>query len=322
MKTKFLQLKKPCQENWESMTPQDQGRYCQQCAKNVLDLSQASMLEIAQALKENNGSLCARITQKQLNTPVFLLSEKTQPSQSSFAKVGMALLVAGALSASSCHLGETVKPVSETIIQVPTAQTKKLEQDASANKNSKAKPFLFKGKVTSEKTGKPMERARVLFVTIHEVYSTHTLEDGTFELEIPTRLINAENIITFSFDHIIKRQSGSNGVLEIDHYFYEDEAITLSKEEMNNYLNLEAKTLSMILGGIGLHDEERKDPLVIKCGSEISYEEFFETARIPYNNCNTAGNEYFHLPPDIAIKLYGTKAKDGLILIPKVIRQD
>ena len=34
-----LQLTKPCHENWNTMTANEQGRYCQSCCKTVVDFS-------------------------------------------------------------------------------------------------------------------------------------------------------------------------------------------------------------------------------------------------------------------------------------------
>ena len=38
----YVHIPEPCHENWEQMTPVQQGRYCGSCCKQVVDFSQMS----------------------------------------------------------------------------------------------------------------------------------------------------------------------------------------------------------------------------------------------------------------------------------------
>lgn len=54
---------KPCTENWEAMTPTEQGRHCSSCEKIVHEVQHLSEKELHDKWHQNNGNLCIRIQQ-------------------------------------------------------------------------------------------------------------------------------------------------------------------------------------------------------------------------------------------------------------------
>ncbi len=61
-----VSLPEPCHENWSKMTPNEKGRFCSVCQKNVFDFTKLSDLEIINTFNENSD-LCGRIKNSQLN---------------------------------------------------------------------------------------------------------------------------------------------------------------------------------------------------------------------------------------------------------------
>jgi hypothetical protein len=61
-----LLIPTPCHENWEGMTPVDKGRYCDACAKTVVDYSTKSANEITEMIRNNSVNSCGRFTKEQL----------------------------------------------------------------------------------------------------------------------------------------------------------------------------------------------------------------------------------------------------------------
>lgn len=51
----------PCTENWDAMTPTEQGRHCSKCVKTVHLVSHLNNEEINAKYRELNGNLCIRI---------------------------------------------------------------------------------------------------------------------------------------------------------------------------------------------------------------------------------------------------------------------
>ena len=41
-----LSIPEPCHENWQEMTPTQQGRFCKACAKEVIDFSMMTDTEV------------------------------------------------------------------------------------------------------------------------------------------------------------------------------------------------------------------------------------------------------------------------------------
>lgn len=66
----ILQIKEPCKANWQSMSPQEGGRYCAQCDKVVKDFTQMSDAQVYDFVKQNQHS-CGRFNQQQLNRTII-----------------------------------------------------------------------------------------------------------------------------------------------------------------------------------------------------------------------------------------------------------
>jgi len=58
MKKFNLSIPKPCHENWEQMTPAEQGRFFGACQKTVVDFTHMSDRELAAFFRKSIGSPC------------------------------------------------------------------------------------------------------------------------------------------------------------------------------------------------------------------------------------------------------------------------
>jgi hypothetical protein len=67
-----ISIKKPCHENWNNMTPNEQGAFCGKCVKTVIDFSTRSIEEIKEffAVKQEER-ICGRFEKTQLATLSF-----------------------------------------------------------------------------------------------------------------------------------------------------------------------------------------------------------------------------------------------------------
>jgi len=62
----YVHIPEPCHENWENMSPETQGRFCQSCAKTVIDFSSMTDQEVLQYFARQQGSTCGRFANDQL----------------------------------------------------------------------------------------------------------------------------------------------------------------------------------------------------------------------------------------------------------------
>jgi len=66
----IISIPEPCDEKWDEMTPTEQGRFCDVCAKEIYDFTQISNRELVNKLK-NNENICARYRKDQLDVDLF-----------------------------------------------------------------------------------------------------------------------------------------------------------------------------------------------------------------------------------------------------------
>ncbi|MDQ1161699.1 hypothetical protein QE422_002067 [Chryseobacterium sp. SORGH_AS 447] len=60
-----ITIPKPCHENWETMTPNEKGRFCSVCSKTVKDFTASTDEEIIKHIKSDPG-ICGRFMEGQL----------------------------------------------------------------------------------------------------------------------------------------------------------------------------------------------------------------------------------------------------------------
>ncbi len=65
-----IDIPKPCNQSWDEMRPQGQGRYCYSCKKTVIDFTTWSDTELFSFFTKNTGSVCGRYLESQLRRPI------------------------------------------------------------------------------------------------------------------------------------------------------------------------------------------------------------------------------------------------------------
>jgi hypothetical protein len=71
MGTFQFSIPKPCHEDWNKMSPQEKGRFCDKCSKTVHDFSSQSQNEIQEYLKvHEHEKICGHFRNNQLKKPI------------------------------------------------------------------------------------------------------------------------------------------------------------------------------------------------------------------------------------------------------------
>lgn len=182
MKKVHLSISNPCQERWDEMTPQEEGRFCRNCQKTVVDFTEMSDIEVLNFFKKNQEHACGRFAKKQLNKTYV------QPQPSLIPKwIKTGLVATGIMTATSIEarqLKESIHVVDNQLTKIPLPilnqeSTHDLSQHPQVTTDS---IMIIKGVITDE-SSEPLIGVSVLLkgTTI----GTATDFDGYYELHIP-----------------------------------------------------------------------------------------------------------------------------------------
>lgn len=76
-KSVHIKVPKPCHENWQNMTPKEQGRFCGSCKKMVVDFTNMGDKELLNHISKAAGqSICGRFAGDQLNRNITVTKNK------------------------------------------------------------------------------------------------------------------------------------------------------------------------------------------------------------------------------------------------------
>ena len=80
-----ISIPKSCHEDWNKMTPNQQGAHCKVCCKTVIDFTNKTDEELKNYfLKRTNKSICGRFNENQITT-TFVKTENTIPKLSNIS---------------------------------------------------------------------------------------------------------------------------------------------------------------------------------------------------------------------------------------------
>lgn len=121
-----LAIHEPCHENWDAMTPQEKGRFCGSCQKEVIDFTGMNDQQLAQFFKKpSTGSVCGRFMSDQLNHNLAV-PQKRIPWLSYFFTLALPPLLASCES--NAQAKEKIMMGDTMIVDSPTIKGKIMAQ--------------------------------------------------------------------------------------------------------------------------------------------------------------------------------------------------
>jgi hypothetical protein len=166
-----LSVSEPCHENWDNMSPVNQGRFCGSCQKQVVDFSVMSDRELLQFFqKPSTGSVCGRFVNDQLDRKLEV-PKKKYPWFSYALQILLPALFVTKVSAQRT-LGKPVARPAQDTIRIPAdprplmmgmvirVPDKKPKVDSAIKNIFMIQEGLIKGKVTDQK-GQPVPYASI-----------------------------------------------------------------------------------------------------------------------------------------------------------------
>jgi hypothetical protein len=149
-----LNITEPCHENWQNMTPQEQGRFCSSCQKTVVDFTMMSDQEVLNYFLKADHNVCGRFADDQLNKELKITENKKRFSWAYVWNILVATFLAAKANAQITPiLKKPVEPVKEISIKVG-----KVAHVPQANTG---KPVTIKGNVVDESNNQPVIGASI-----------------------------------------------------------------------------------------------------------------------------------------------------------------
>lgn len=172
-----ISIPNPCHEDWNKMTPAEQGRFCSHCQKVVTDFTNYTDAQLYQFFSDRNKQVCGRFYNHQLNATISIPAQPHSRLYRYFIGLGLTLLF-------------TQLPESNLRAQAPyvhAAMDKAGMNDQQAAENS----FQISGHVINEHK-EPMIGAIVgLYKNSVQIAQAITDEDGFFKINISDSLASA-----------------------------------------------------------------------------------------------------------------------------------
>lgn len=168
-----ITVPKPCTAEWEQMQPEEQGRFCLQCQKTVVDFTGMTDAAVFDFMEKNNGApLCGRYTASQLNRPF-----NAPAARSSFFPVAIFSFLLGLFV-----------PAVKAVAAVPISwviedKTKVAVDSLPATDDSLS--LKVTGRIVDE-AGEPIPGATIHLKGMQQ--QTRSDANGRFEIQLPERV--------------------------------------------------------------------------------------------------------------------------------------
>lgn len=202
-----FQIPEPCNENWQNMTPVEQGKFCIACNKTVTDFSSMTDEEILLQISKSSGNVCGRFMPDQLNRGVNIGDAKKKMSLKYFWN----MLFAGLLIS------------SETTSQIKRLQGKvKIMSDIRPVSQPQvvmgliATPMLIENKklrVVDAEDNSPVPFASIELVGKQEAFAADS--NGTFAVTTEVKMSDAIRISSVGYESRIISIAEVNGKADV-----------------------------------------------------------------------------------------------------------
>ena len=179
-----LKIEEPCHADWSTMTVTEQGKFCSNCSKAVLDFTNSTDLEIITVLQQSS-KICGRFRNEQLNRT--LVQPGTQRNLSYYTILTSLLLLSAPHIASAQNHSLTVGKVA--MVRPKDEEQHKVDLNQHHEK-------ALTGKVVVLGTRQPLAYCSVAIKGTN--FKTSTDEKGNFKLVVPDSLPGDKIVLTFT----------------------------------------------------------------------------------------------------------------------------
>jgi hypothetical protein len=179
----FIEIPKPCHENWSEMEIVSLGRHCMVCEKKVVDFTRMSDQQVIAILHQNNYKMCGRFTENQLLIGFEKKKKNYLPFKLKAAASAILLLFSDKALAVYSTKATTIE-INSKFNSKEVYSFAKQTRHSPADSNRR----YLKGVVLDSITGETIPGVK-LFFKGYETIRTMSDLDGNFILEIPSALM-------------------------------------------------------------------------------------------------------------------------------------
>lgn len=255
-KTKLV-IPEPCHESWDQMTPKEKGRFCDSCAKVVVDFTKSSREEIIDHLKSAPGRTCGRFSSNQIdesgctdNLETTVVEETVETSDPKTWK--WLVKVKGAVLSVLAILG--LVSVTEEV------QAQKM-----------GKPMLRgKVKMVDHTTTQVRKEVTVIEGVVRQAYGNQPIANANISVESGEKLIgNAFTDAEGKYRVVIRGGNINNGNITVKAYARHFETMTIAGIEVNKAkltvdINLEDQYV--LMGDVAYDPAVEEPPILEELG--------------------------------------------------------
>ncbi len=217
----YLSIADPCHEDWNRMTPVEQGRFCSSCQKNVVDFTMQTDEEIISFFNNYNGTACGRFTDEQLDRPIQQIELKPA---SSFLKYAAGLLLPAFLFATKAKAQVKEQAPNQICMPSPVIDDELVIIAGAVGISRQQKTLFVNGSVIDEVTKEPLAGVSIMIKGTNQGVVTDA--KGNYSIFIPSRKsvfqyssIGYEmkeikaNVLNRTNDVVVKMKAATMGML-------------------------------------------------------------------------------------------------------------
>ncbi|HLO69646.1 MAG TPA: hypothetical protein VK167_02170 [Flavipsychrobacter sp.] len=136
-KSKSIQISipQPCHEDWNKMTPTEQGRFCNSCQKCVVDFTTFTDRQLFEYFNKHKGhKICGRFENMQLNRPINIPPQPHSKLYKYFIALGLTLVL-------------TQVPIQDICAKTPYIHISVLSNQPITNEINETDSIVVRGRV-------------------------------------------------------------------------------------------------------------------------------------------------------------------------------
>lgn len=187
----ILKIDNPCNEDWNLMKHEGNGRFCSHCSKAVIDFTYLTDTEIVKQIEKISGKLCGNLTSEQLNR---IIIAKENARTFGFYKILAGLLLIG----SSKNLPATNPVTLKTEISIPIHNEELHDNEIEYRENpTDSLSNIIQGVVIDSATKEPLIGVIIKLKNTNKAVATDI--DGKFKITIPDSLLSDSLALKISY---------------------------------------------------------------------------------------------------------------------------